>query len=267
MMTKQYPPAKMEMPTIGLWVDMCFRISDANQREFQCLSISSENSAFILPELLKDWPELLFNQDTQGYLSQEFFQLTISALEDHPSPIKFFHRIGNQIWSLHKYSICNNSIHFRFTIIKNPFIQNELKIVHKESNHYQDGLKGLKILVVDDNQISVLITKKFLETFGVVVTCAENGRQAFQLCKFNSYDLILLDIHMPQLNGFQTAKLIRNTESNHSVPIIAFTTSSYYEVKNELFEAGMNEYIQKPYKTEEIQSKIFMLISATRKAV
>ena len=151
--------------------------------------------------------------------------------------------------------------------MKNPFVQKDLKVINKENSHFYDGLKGLKILVVDDNQISVLITKKFLETSGVEVTYAYNGNEAIDLCKVHTYDLVLMDIHMPQLNGFQTAELIRSITVNNYVPIIAFTTSSYYEVKDELFESGMNEYIQKPFKAEELYSKIFMLVGTSRKAV
>lgn len=262
-----YPPANSGLPSIGLWVDMCFFFQDDDQLTFRCKSISSENSSFQIPELLTNWTELSFTQNSDKYLEQIFYQLNVSALEEHPSPVKFFHRIGDQIWSLHKYSIYNNAIHFRFTIVKNPFVQKELKVLHKAVNPFLDGLKGLNILVVDDNQISVLITKKFLETFGVVVSCASNGASAVDLCRTNVYDLVLMDIHMPQIDGFQTARLIRKADLNYAVPIIAFTTSSYYEVKEELFNSGMNEYIQKPFKAEELQSKILMLISATRKAV
>ncbi len=265
--TYHYPPAKSDLPAIGLGVDICFHINDSDQKIFKCKSISSENTSFQIPELLANWKELSFTQNSDKYLEQIFYQLNVSALEEHPSPVKFFHRIGDQIWSLHKYSIYNNAIHFRFTIVKNPFVQKELKVLNKDINPYLNGLKGLSILVVDDNQISVLITKKFLETFGVVVSCANNGANAVDLCRTNVYDLVLMDIHMPLIDGFQTARLIRKTDLNYSTPVIAFTTSSYYEVKNELFEAGMNEYIQKPFKAEELQSKILMLISATRKAV
>ncbi len=265
--TKHDFPTNFAFPSLGVWVDMCFSVKDFNQKEFVCASIEPQYNSFAIPEIMKGWFNLSFNAHSTQYFEEIIYQLNFSALNTHPAPIKFFHRIGNQIWSLHDYSTHNKANHFRFTVINNPFVRKDTNVLPNEGNHYSDDLKGLKILVVDDNQISVLITKKLLETFGVEVASAHNGSCAVDLCNTQTYDLILMDIHMPQLNGFQSARLIRKTHLNQFSAIIAFTTSSFQEVKNELFEAGMNDYIQKPCKAEELHSKICMLVSATRKAV
>jgi CheY-like chemotaxis protein len=267
MYTQSIFSSSMEQPSIGMWVDMCFQFNKTDQEEFLCTSISTQNNFFTLPLIFKNWLNKSLTSSSTEYLDQIFYQLIFSALDEHPVPLKFFHRIEDQIWSLYKYSISNDAINFKFTIVKNPFVKQPEVISSNVVKPYLDNLKGLKVLIVDDNQISVLITKKILESAEAEVFCAENGLNAIALCQAAVFDVILMDIHMPQLSGFQTSSLIRQIELNNSTPIVAFTTSSYYEVKNELYDAGMNEFIQKPFKAEELQSKIFMLVNATRKAV
>ena len=106
-------------------------------------------------------------------------------------------------------------------------------------------LKDKKILVAEDNRINQIVTKKILEKKGVVCTIAENGEEAVNLIKNNSYDLILMDLNMPLMNGFEATIEIRKFDT--TIPIIALTAVEVEEVRNEIYTTGMDDIIVKPY--------------------
>jgi len=110
-------------------------------------------------------------------------------------------------------------------------------------------LKDKKVLIVDDNKINQLVTKKVLEQYGIKNESASNGQQAVNAVKNNSYDFILMDINMPVMNGIDASIIIRQFDS--ITPIIALTATNYQN-KNELADHGINNSILKPYKTENL---------------
>lgn len=118
-------------------------------------------------------------------------------------------------------------------------IQEELEIVEDES------LKDKRILVVDDNRINLLVTQKSLEKQGVVAVTASCGKDGVELAKEGAFDLILMDINMPDINGFDASNQIR--EFNTQTPIIALTAVEADEIDKEFSRAIINDYIIKPY--------------------
>jgi len=117
---------------------------------------------------------------------------------------------------------------------------------------WQSSLKDKKILVVDDNKINVLVTKKTLEKQGVNVLVAYNGRDGIELAQNQKPDIILMDINMPELNGFETTEIIRTFDQD--TPIIALTAVEEEKViakgKKEIF----TNFIIKPYKEADFIS-------------
>ncbi|MCC4212312.1 tetratricopeptide repeat-containing hybrid sensor histidine kinase/response regulator [Leeuwenhoekiella parthenopeia] len=109
--------------------------------------------------------------------------------------------------------------------------------------------KGLRFLVVDDNKINRMVTNRILSNFKAEVQEASNGKEAIELVKNQDYDLILMDINMPGLNGYQTTQIIRDFELD--VPIIALTASVENYVTRRALESGMNDVISKPFNTEK----------------
>lgn len=106
-------------------------------------------------------------------------------------------------------------------------------------------LKNKKVLVAEDNRINQIVTKKILEKNGMICTIAENGKIASDLVENNTYDLILMDLNMPVMDGIQAAREIRSF--NDRIPIVALTAVEVEEVRNEIFESGMSDIIVKPY--------------------
>ncbi len=107
------------------------------------------------------------------------------------------------------------------------------------------------VLVVEDNIVNQHLVKHTLSGFLTTVTIAENGQKAIELIKTNSYDFVLMDIFLPDINGYETASIIRN-ELNLEMPIIAMTASILTEEKNKCLAAGMNGCLCKPFTVYEL---------------
>jgi signal transduction histidine kinase/CheY-like chemotaxis protein len=121
------------------------------------------------------------------------------------------------------------------------------KAYKKESVQTLDTkeLKGKRILIVEDNRINQTVTRKILEREEVVCSIAENGRIAIDMEKNNEYDLILMDINMPVMNGLNATRGIR--ERNKDIPILALTAVEVEEMRFSIYDSGMNDIIVKPY--------------------
>jgi len=120
------------------------------------------------------------------------------------------------------------------------------------------SLAGLRVLVVEDNIVNQKIVSKFLMKWSVNVDLAENGKVAVEKVSRNEYDLILMDIHMPEMNGYDATIEIRKMENNpnHELPIIALTASAFIEDREKIYSYGMNGYIIKPFNPSELYWKI-----------
>jgi CheY-like chemotaxis protein len=117
------------------------------------------------------------------------------------------------------------------------------------------ALSGKRILVAEDNQFNQFITQSMLEKWGASVECAENGSIALEMMKKKSYDLILMDMQMPVMDGIETTRIIRR-KLKSEVPIIALTANVLKEVIKSCMEAGMNEFIAKPFEPASLYRKI-----------
>lgn len=125
-----------------------------------------------------------------------------------------------------------------------------------------NSFENLNILVVEDNKINQMITKKILEKNKINCSVADNGEDAVIMAKENNYDLILMDIHMPGISGIEATQQIR--EYKESIPIIALTAVTIDENLDDFYKAGFNEIISKPFKTEEFFEKIYNTLQAQK---
>lgn len=130
---------------------------------------------------------------------------------------------------------------------KNEIINNI--VVDLSSNHFY------KILVVEDNKINQIVTKKILESNNFKCTILEDGYAAIELLDNENFDVILMDINMPIINGFDTTKLIR--KKGITTPVIALTAFDKQEITEQALSCGMNDIIIKPFE----QGKLFQVIN------
>lgn len=132
------------------------------------------------------------------------------------------------------------------------------KIQQNTSEIDLDKLINVRILVVDDNEINRILAKKVLTKFQVVVETVESGEKAIELLGGKAFDVLLLDIHMPGISGYETSERLRAMDDIYfkELPIIALTASMMHEDINSIYHYGMNDYQQKPFKPNELAAKI-----------
>jgi CheY-like chemotaxis protein len=122
----------------------------------------------------------------------------------------------------------------------------------------QPPLKGLKVLIVDDNALNRVVVQKFLLAWQVETGIAENGFDAVRMVTEQPYDLILMDLQMPEMDGYSTTALIRNLpdDKGKNIPIVALTAFSGQEIKEKVLAAGMDALISKPLKPDALYARL-----------
>ncbi len=160
-------------------------------------------------------------------------------------------------------SIVDKGTKFSFSI---PYeIGSEIDLIHKPRGSKDKPkkinklkFKGLQILLVEDNDINRLYASTILKKWECKCDEAVNGEIALELLRKNHYDLILMDVHMPVMDGLEATQIIRKSfkSPKQDIPIIAFTANAIQGEKEEYFEIGMNDYIAKPFIPDELHSLI-----------
>ena len=144
---------------------------------------------------------------------------------------------------------------FTFYLTFETIAYDSLSIKPNQSlNVKSDNLNGMKVLMAEDNNINVLVLRRFLEKWGVNYEVAANGKIAVQKIKETEFDLILMDIHMPEMDGEEATKIIRAdaNEKIKSIPIIALTANASVEIQHKLLANGFTNYISKPFNPDNL---------------
>jgi len=126
-----------------------------------------------------------------------------------------------------------------------------------------DNLSNLRVLIAEDNVVNVMLMKKLFSKWNLVPTIAENGERAVQLVQYGNFDIILMDLQMPVMNGFDAAIEIRKMPDpkKANTPIIALTASALFDIRERVFNSGMNDYVSKPFKPDELLEKMQNLVA------
>ena len=121
-----------------------------------------------------------------------------------------------------------------------------------------DDLEGLRVLVVEDNAVNQMVIRKFLRKWNAHMDTAHNGVEALKKVEVSDYDLILMDLQMPEMDGFTATKKIRGLRKGnlHDIPIIALTASVQLDSRHKVFEVGMDDFVTKPFNPEDLLNKI-----------
>jgi len=120
-------------------------------------------------------------------------------------------------------------------------------------------LEGLKILVAEDNALNQFLIRQTLSKWNCDITISGNGEEAITLLKDEDFDLVLMDLQMPVMNGYEATRIIRSKNTvvrNPMIPVIALTADAFPETKRKVLETGMNDFVAKPFKREELSEKI-----------
>jgi CheY-like chemotaxis protein len=113
------------------------------------------------------------------------------------------------------------------------------------------------VLLVEDHTMTQMLVKRFLLNCNYTVDAVSDGEAALELIEKNHYDVVLMDLHLPGIDGFETTEIIRKSQNgNINIPILALTSSAEYEVREKMFASGMNDYIGKPFNPKELYQKV-----------
>ncbi len=143
-------------------------------------------------------------------------------------------------------------------------------IVAKETKPFLEidstsNLSKIRVLLAEDNMVNVMLMKKLFTKWGITPTIAENGERAVEMAQYSDFDVILMDLQMPVMNGFDAAVEIRKLRDpkKANTPIIALTASALFDIRERVFGSGMNDYVSKPFKPDELRDKIQNLVFKT----
>lgn len=157
---------------------------------------------------------------------------------------------------------------FYFEIPYKTVSPQEIKnIVPQQNQMIDDALKknnasllsGARILLVEDNSLNQFVAKQLLKKWESEVAVAETGVEALHMLAETEFDIVLMDLQMPEMNGFEATAQIRSgatTVLNPKIPIIALTADAFEETRKRVIEAGMNDFITKPFKQDDLYGKI-----------
>ncbi|MDL1968901.1 MAG: response regulator [Deltaproteobacteria bacterium] len=160
-----------------------------------------------------------------------------------------------------------------FNAIMDTFGKKALKIEEKE-NHittrasiYKNFLRGIRILVAEDNLTNQEIALAILEGAGIVVEIADNGKKAVEAVQKSHFDAVLMDIQMPEMDGYEATRMIRKDSKFKSLPIIAMTAHAMKGDEEKCLEAGMDGYVSKPISQDRLFHTIWKSMKHQKKAL
>ncbi len=144
-------------------------------------------------------------------------------------------------------------------IFELPMQYTDEVVKEKKVNYFNDvndlDLSNIKILVVEDNKINQMITKKILNKMNLNCDVVDNGEEAVDRVKTIDYNVVLMDIHMPGISGIEATKIIRTFDQE--LTIFALTAVTIEDKMQEFEDAGFNDIISKPFKQEDFERKLF----------
>ena len=141
----------------------------------------------------------------------------------------------------------------------------ESTLVTNEPYEGHEFLKKAHILLVEDNPINQMVATEILEKESVIVDTANSGLTAIEAIKKKSYDLVLMDVQMPEMDGLEATRLIRSDRNFIGLPIIAMTANAMMGDREKCIDAGMNDYVTKPIDTHELFKTMSKWLKRTQK--
>ena len=201
-------------------------------------------------------------KEKQGEIFQAFAQVHADDLKRKYEGTGLGLTISKQLvnmmgGNLEVDSDVNQGARFYFTLqFKRAEKPIEKILSDKPSTEVKKDIRSVRVLVVEDNEINANILKSFLTKWQLRIKEAITGVHALELMKYHKFDLILMDLEMPEMNGYTTLNKIR--EMGISTPVIAFTATLLENMDSLITEAGFTDYVLKPFRPSDLKKKIEM---------
>lgn len=249
----------------GMSVEHAYSGFDAIEK---CLHVKSKYDLILMDWNMPDIDGLettkrinkIFEEKESQYLETLMIPTVIMVSSfKHESIVKLAHEVG--IETLLQKPIDPSTLNNTLSKI---FLQ-EYRLVKREEKSLQELQKNISsltnssLLLVEDNETNQEIVVGLLEHSGINIDIATNGKEAVELTKVNSYELILMDLQMPIMDGYEATTIIRSYNKN--VPIIALTANAMKEDVDKTKNAGMNAHLNKPIEVEKLYETLLNYIS------
>ena len=130
----------------------------------------------------------------------------------------------------------------------------------QQAKEVRADIQGAKVLLAEDNKINQMVATELLKVEGFETTVAENGRVAIELLQKEEFDLVLMDVQMPEMDGFEATKAIRSDARFKNLPILAMTANAMSGDRELSLEAGMNDHIAKPIEPKVLYNALIKWI-------
>lgn len=125
----------------------------------------------------------------------------------------------------------------------------------------EEALEGLTVAVAEDNKANQLVIRQVLSRWKINVVLLDNGKKAVEYLENETPDLLFMDLQMPEMNGFDAVKIIRDEKSDvlkHDLPVLALTADVFPETRDKIYSCGMNDYLLKPLDIEKLKDKLLL---------
>lgn len=155
---------------------------------------------------------------------------------------------------IHLESEVGKGSHFHFTVQFEKAQQNSYNAAKKDFSEPLTDFAGINILLVEDVEFNILFAEQILKTWGANIDVALNGKEALHKVETGRYDIILMDLRMPVMDGFTATKEIRRF--NNETPIIALTASASAELLEKILDNGFNDHVLKPFAPKDLNRSI-----------
>lgn len=259
---------------------------DFDDRIPQYLSGDHEKLAQVMNNLLSNaikftgkghihfWVKMNYMDDKSCFLMFKFADTGIGIAEERiPEVFNVFNQLNSKITRRHDgmglgLSISRQLLELMGSNLKvdskegegsNFYFEVKLDMTNEEKDEEQKfvethDLGGKRILLVEDNKLNVLVAKKILNAMHAKVDVAKDGAEALRMHTDREYDLLLMDLHMPVMDGFEATRIIRMQDKK--TPIVAFSADAFADARRKATEAGMNDFISKPFDPGMLYEKI-----------
>lgn len=159
----------------------------------------------------------------------------------------------------------DNGSTFFFTLRLKKYKGQSLSTIANAESIGKPSLDGIKILVAEDNSTNRVVIEKFLKKWNAEVAFANNGRKAIEMVQKQDFDIILMDLLMPEMDGYQATQKIRSLDSEKykTLPIIALSAAALVEVRDRVYNLGMNAYLTKPFDPQDLYLTIVKCLNRT----
>jgi CheY-like chemotaxis protein len=159
-----------------------------------------------------------------------------------------------------------SDFHFTLKLEKGHVVKEARKTADKNKDILKD--RNILVLLVEDNRVNQVVATNFFRRWGVQYDIANNGREAVEMVTKKMYDMVFMDLQMPEMDGYQATHAIRQMSDSYfkKLPIVALTASAMNSMRDKVMASGMTDFMTKPFQPEDLQAIILKYTTAEKSA-